>query len=51
MKLIGKYELGLRKDGKLECVWEFQNENEREGFERSTMPLPCGQAYEEHNKF
>lgn len=51
MKPRGNYELGLRKDGKLECVWEFQNENEREGFERSTMPLPCNQSYEEHNKF
>ena len=51
MKPIGNYELGLRINGKLECVWEFQTEKEREDFERNTMPLPCGQSYEEHNKF
>lgn len=49
--LRGNYELGLRISGKLECVWEFHTEKEREKFELSTMPLPVGQEYEEHNKF
>lgn len=44
------YELGLRINGKLECVYEFTSDKDRENFERQTMPLPRGEEYERHNK-
>lgn len=52
MELINKrkpYELGLRINGKLECVYQFATSNEREEFEKQTMPLRNGEMYEEHN--
>lgn len=44
------YELGLRINGKLECVYAFTSDKDRENFERQTMPLPRGKEYERHNK-
>ena len=46
MKPVGNYELGLRINGRL----KFHTQKEREKFELSTMPLPVGHEYEEHDK-
>lgn len=50
MKPVGNYELGLRINGRLKCVYEFHTQKEREKFELSTMPLPVGHEYKEHDK-
>lgn len=48
-KIKKPYELGLKVNGKLECVYEFLSVKDRENFERQTMPLQKGEEYERHD--
>lgn len=43
------YELGLRVNGRLECVYEFYTEEQREKFMKEN-PISDNEKYEKHNK-